>query len=160
MTFFRRVMIPAMVLLTAWSGTPHMACRCSSGEVRLFCARMNQQARQRDSATCDSTSGCGERKSCCGGSGGACCGSPATGSSQQGSECCATGCSCTPIYFPAEAGPTLKKVVLPELIQFDLAAISVMEIRLPRITCVDLSTLGFDQRVPDDLIVLCERWLI
>ena len=155
MAVLRQLMILALVPLTAWSGMPHVACRCSNGEVRFFCTRMNQQAQQ-NSATCGGT----ERKSCCGGNGRTWCGSAASVTGQQGTECCAADCRCTPIYFQTEAGPTLKKVVLPELMQLDLAAIPAIEIRLPRIMRVDLSTLKSDQRVPDDLIVLCERWLI
>lgn len=154
MTFFQRVMILALVPLTIWSGSPHLACRCSNGEIRLFCPRLTLQTSQRDSK-CSLASDASEYKLCCGGV--ACCGST---SNQEKAECCASGCRCTPILVQVHAGPTLKKVVVPELIQFELATTRVMEIRLPRVARVDLSILDVDQRVPDDLIVLCERWLI
>lgn len=154
MSFFQRVMILALVPLTIWSGSPHLACRCSTGEVRLFCSRLTLQTSQRNSNPCLAPDA-SEHRSCCGGA--ACCGST---SNHEKSECCASGCRCTPVLVQADAGPTLKKVVVPELIQLDLATMPVMEIRLPRVTRMDLSILDVDQRVPDDLIVLCERWLI
>lgn len=64
------------------------------------------------------------------------------------------------MYLEGDAGTTFKKVVLPELVHMDLFPISVVQIQQPRIVAVDLATLKFEPRVPDDLIVLCERWLI
>lgn len=153
MNFFQRVMVLALVPLTLWGGTPHLACRCSNGEIRLFCPRLTLQTNQRDSKACSTAqTGC---KSCCGHA--TCCGS---NSEPDQPECCASGCRCTPVLVQTDAGPALKKVVLPELIQLDLATMPVVEIRLPRVKQMDLSILDVDQRVPDDLIVLCERWLI
>ncbi|MDB5347357.1 MAG: hypothetical protein JWP89_5734 [Schlesneria sp.] len=160
MTFLKQLLILAFVPLTAWSGMPHLACRCSNGEVRLFCPRMNLQTNKQSS--CGSVADRSEQKSCCGRNNGACCSSSSSGkgSSSQRPECCVTGCRCTPVYLANETGPTLKKVVLPELVQLDFIAASITEFRQPRIVRVDLGTLKIDRRVPDDLIVLCERWLI
>ena len=146
-------MVLALVPLTLWGGSPHLACRCSTGEIRLFCPRLTLQTSERDSKACAAIDS--GRKSCCGYA--SCCGSK---SGQEKLECCARGCKCTPVLLQADGGPTLKKVVAPELIQLDLAMIPVIEIRLPRVTRVDLRILYVDQRVPDDLIVLWERWLI
>lgn len=171
MILLRQLMILALVPVTAWSGMPHVACRCSNGEVHLFCPRLNEAqaateptaARQKlaDSSSCckspknaSSKSGCGSTE------GGTCCGSQSSGSNDQGAGCCAAGCHCTAVYISFETGPTLKKVSVPELTQFVLAAAPVSVIRLPRVTRVDLGSAETAPRVPDDLIVLYERWLI
>ncbi len=70
------------------------------------------------------------------------------------------GCHCTPVCLQAAASPTLKKVCLPESIQFELATIPVAVVRLPRLRRFDGAALRIDRRVPDDILVLCERWLI
>jgi hypothetical protein len=146
------------VPLTAWSGMPHLACRCSNGEIRFFCMRLSLPSGERNSAACGTAANSSTRKSCCGRVAGACCSSSTA--SSQGSECCATGCRCTPVYLQNDTGPTLKKIVLPELMQLALIAPSVTEFRQPRVARVDLGPLRIDRRVPDDLIILCERWLI
>ncbi|MDB5347414.1 MAG: hypothetical protein JWP89_5791 [Schlesneria sp.] len=160
MALLRQFLILALVPITAWGGMPHLACRCSSGEVRVFCSRMGQQSKDRVQVACSSDSSSRERKPCCRGNGALCCTSSTSSSGLQGSECCASGCRCTPVYLQGDAGTTLKKVALPELVQLDLPATSIAQIQLPRIVKVDLGTLRFQPRVPDDLIVLCERWLI
>lgn len=158
MTYFRQFLILALVPLTAWSGTPHLGCRWSNGEIRLFCPKLLQQAQHRNS-TCDNASGRPERKSCCGDGTGGCC-SSANGSRQQETGCCADGCHCTPVCLKSDVNPAVKEIVSPQLVEFELAAVDVVQFRLPRVTHVELSALGFNPRVPDDLIVLCERWLI
>jgi hypothetical protein len=80
--------------------------------------------------------------------------------SPQESECSATACRCTLIYLQNDTAPTLRKVVLPEFVQFALHIPSVTEYRRLRLERVDLGPLKVDRRVPDDLIILCERWLI
>ena len=71
-----------------------------------------------------------------------------------------TGCHCTPVCLQAEINTNLKKVHFPEPAASDLAAIAVTAIQMPRLPQVDLLPVGMPRRVPDDLIVLCERWLI
>lgn len=159
MALLRQFLILALVPITAWAGMPHLACRCSNGEVRLFCSRMGQQSKDHARGACSSSSS-PERKSCCRGNAAACCGSSTGAVNRQGSECCVSGCRCTPVYLEGDASTTLKKVVLPEVVQWDLPQVSITQIQRPRIVRVDLGTLKFEPRVPDDLIVLCERWLI
>ena len=167
MFFLRQLMILAMVPLTVWSGMPHQACRCSNGEIRLFCPRLNQSQAAADPSKSDSTSCCTQskvegRKSCCGGSRGvACCGSHDGDGSQKGAQCCAAGCQCTAVYVSPENSSVAKNVSVPDLTQFGLLAIPASAIRLPRFAPVELSIrIDTGPRVPDDLIVLYERWLI
>ena len=170
MILLRQLMILALVPITAWSGMPHVACRCSNGEVKLFCSRLNEgqsvhQPTAAGQTPADSSYCClskqADHKSCCArASGGSCCGSRGIDSNHQGASCCAAGCHCTAVYVPSETGPTLKKVSMPELTEFMLAAVPVPVIHLPRVVRVDLGSTETGPRVPDDLIVLFERWLI
>jgi hypothetical protein len=53
------------------------------------------------------------------------------------------------------------KAQAPDLVLCDWAVVSAfLPIQIPRMTRVDLSRIGSVPRVPDDIIVLCERWLI
>lgn len=156
-----------MVPLTLWSGMPHQACRCSNGEIHLFCPRLNQSQAATDSADsaspfCCTSSMAEGRTSCCGGSQGAtCCGSQDSDGSQNGAQCCAAGCKCTAVYLAPEGSFVAKNISIPELPQFGLMVIPASAIRLPRFAPVDLSVqIDTGPRVPDDLIVLYERWLI
>ena len=167
MFLLRQLLILAMVPLTMWSGMPHQACRCSNGEIRLFCPRLNQSQAAADQPKSDSTLCCASSKveswkSCCGGSqGAACCGSHDSEGSQKGAQCCAAGCKCTAIYIAPDGSSVAKNVSVPELAQIALLAIPVPAICLPRFAPVDLSVqIDTGPRVPDDLIVLFERWLI
>ena len=159
MFFLRQLLILAMVPLTLWSGMPHQACRCSNGEIHLFCPRLNPSQAAAEPAGCVSPSCCtsskGEgRKSCCGDS-------QNSHGSQDGAKCCAAGCKCTAVYLAPEGSSVAKNVDVPKLTQFGLVAISASAIRLPRFAPADLSVrIDTGPRVPDDLIVLYERWLI
>ena len=167
MFLLRQLLILAMVPLTMWSGMPHQACRCSNGEIHLFCPRLNQSQAAADQPKSDSTSCCTSpkvegRKSCCGGSQGVtCCGSHAGDGRQNGVQCCAAECNCTAVYVSPENSSVAKNVSVSELTQFGLVAIPVSAIRLPRFALADLSVqIDTRPRVPDDLFVLFERWLI
>jgi hypothetical protein len=167
MFLLRQLLILAMVPLTMWSGMPHQACRCSNGEVHLFCPRLNQSQAAKDVAESAPPSCCASSKVegqefCCSGSQGtACCGSHTGDGSQKGAQCCAAGCKCTAIYVAPENSSIAKNVSVPDLTQFGLLAIPAPAIRLPRIAPVELSIrIDTGPRVPDDLIVLYERWLI
>jgi hypothetical protein len=156
MSFLKQLLILAFVPLTAWSGMPHLACRCSNGGIRFFCSRLSLQSRERNSATCRTADSASPRKSCCERSAG----TRSAKSSPPGSACRATDCRCTPVCLQNDTAPTLRKVVLPEFVHFASLIPSVTVFRRPRLARVDLGPLKVDPRVPDDLISLCERWLI
>ena len=110
---------------------------------------------------CGNSSNGETHKSCCGATQGKkCCGSQGSRTSHQGAECCAAGCRCTAVYIQSDVGSVLKVVNVPELTQFALAVIPMSVVHFPRVTRVDLSSIDTNPRVPDDLIVLSERWLI
>lgn len=161
MFLLRQLMILALMPLAVWNGMPHVACRCSNGEVRLYCPRLNQSQTVADSPACGNSSNGETHKSCCGAAQGKkCCGSQGSGTSHQGAECCAAGCRCTAVYIQSDVGPVLKVVSVPEWTQFALAVVPMSVVHFPRVTQVDLSSIDTNPRVPDDLIVLYERWLI
>lgn len=160
MIFLRQLMILALVPLTAWSGTPHVACRCSTGEVRLFCPKMYQSA-----ASITSQASCGsadsQQTSCCGMRvANGCCGSGKRSHHQKQSSCCADTCRCTPVILAADDSLKPKIDILPDLQQFELLPIIVCTLSQPQTTRVDLSGIDTVTRVPDDLIVLTGHWLI
>ena len=97
------------------------------------------------------------RKSCCGGKRDSACRATNAG---KGTECGVAGCHCTPVWLQAAASPTLKKVCLPESTQFEPATFPIAVVRLPSLTQFDRAALRVDRRVPDDILVLCGRWLI
>ena len=160
MNFLRRIMIFALMPMTVWGGMTHVACRCSNGEVRLNCPRLNQKlsAKTASSACCQSTSG--ERKPCCCGGGGKSGRYVAKSHGHQPTSCCAEICHCTPVYLQANSTPSLKKVSVADQIRIDLESVLVSVVRHSRSTPVDATSVDASQRVPDDLIVLWERWLI
>lgn len=160
MSILQRLLILAIVPLAAWNGMPHVACRCSNGEIRLFCSQMNQQAKPRKAGATECISNSSERKSCCHGGEGTCCSVPPADSSERKTECCAAGCQCTPICIQTDTSTLHKKIDLPDVIDFNLAVTPSIEVQLPRLPRVNCDSMGIDDRVPDDLIVLCERWLI
>lgn len=159
-------MILALVPLTAWSGMPHVACRCSNGEVHLFCPRLNESSAKTEQAVTGPESGCQsagqtDHKSCCASTaGGTRCGSQVNGSGEQGESCCAAGCRCTAVCLASEISSTVKKISSPEPTQFHWVSVPMAVSDRSRVTHVDLGSIDAAPRVPDDLIVLCERWLI
>ena len=161
MFLLRQLMILALMPLAVWNGVPHVACRCSNGEFRLYCPKLNQSQAVADSSACGNSSDGAVHKSCCGAAHGKkCCGAQASGTSHQGAECCAAGCRCTAVYIQSDVGSVLKVVNVSEWTQLALAVVPMSVVHFPRVTRVDLSSIDTNPRVPDDLIVLCERWLI
>lgn len=161
MTVLRQLMILAMVALTLWSGTPHAACRCSTGEIRLFCPRLNQTPVADASTSCCAPQATGGQ-TCCGTNKSAKCSAcPNAPSCDSGSNCCSLGCACSRIVVSSELIPVPTKAQAPEFFRCDWAVVSgFLRNQIPRVTRVDLSSVETVPRVPDDLIVLCERWLI
>lgn len=156
MTVLRQLMILALVPVTAWSGTPHVACRCSSGEVRLFCPKLYDSAsRSMSHAGCCSTAG---QISCC--VTGGCCESGKKSPHQTEPSCCADTCHCTPVILAADASTKPKVENLPDIQQVEFLPITVCVICQPLVTRVDLSGIDPIPLVPDDLVVLTGRWLI
>jgi hypothetical protein len=143
MSFLKQLLILAFVPLTAWSGMPQLACRCSNGEIRFFCSRLSLQSRERNSAACRPAACSSPRKSCCERSPGTHCSSAK--STTQASECYVTGCRCTLVYLQNGTSATLKKVVLPELVQVAFIAPPFTEFRRPRLAQVDLAPLKIDR---------------
>lgn len=156
MSYLRRLLILALVPLTAWAGMPHLACRCSNGSVRLYCPKLASQLK----SDCQSASDPDTKKSCCTSGKSSCCCAASKKASGPESACCDLGCHCTPVLLEPSVSPALKKAALPELVQLDLVALPAAQVQLPRITRVDFRALNSGPRVPDDLIILCERWLI
>jgi hypothetical protein len=155
MPTFRQVFVVALAFLTIWNATPHIACLCSDGTVLLFCPKMNREAAANGTVARSQA-----KKSCCSTmkSSACCCGEGKAG--EGSSECCTAGCRCTPVLIQGEMGPVTKKAATPVKLEFSVLAFSLPLARLPRITRPDLASLHPDPIVPDDLIVLCERWLI
>ena len=162
MIFLRQLMILALMPLAVWNGMPHVACRCSNGEVRLYCPKLNQSPTVSDSPVCGNSSHIAVYQSCCGTAQGTkCCGSQGRETSHQGTECRAAGCRCTAIYLQSDVGPVLKVLSVSEWTQFASAVVPMSVVHFPRETRrVHLSSIDSGPRVPDDLIVLFERWLI
>ncbi len=161
MTVLRQLMILAMVPLTLWSGTPQIACRCSTGEIRLFCSKLNQAQFADASGSCCASKAAGGHI-CCGTAKAAKCSAcPSETSRESGSTCCSSGCTCSRIVLSSELILVPTKAQAPDLVLCDWAVVSAfLPIQIPRMTRVDLSRIGSVPRVPDDIIVLCERWLI
>ncbi len=160
MTFLRPLMILALVPLMAWSGMPHVACRCSTGEVRLFCPKMYQSASpSKSQASCGSADS--QQASCCGASvASGCRGSGKKSQNQKQPSCCADTCHCTPVILAADTGLKPKIEILPDLQQIELLPITVCTLSQPHAAHVDLSGIDPIPLVPDDLVVLTGRWLI
>jgi len=160
MTFLRQLMILALVPLTAWSGSPHVACRCSTGEIRLFCSRMSQAASPSNSNG-GSSSADSQQTSCCGARvANGCCGSGKKSQKQQPSSCCADTCHCTPVILAADTGLKPNIEILPDLQQIELLPLIVCTMSQPHAARVDLCDIDPIPLVPDDLIVLTGHWLI
>lgn len=157
MTFLRPLMVFALVPMTAWIGMPQVACRCSTGEVRLLCPKMYQSAgSSKSQANCGSAEG--REASCCGASD--CRGSGKKSQNQEQPSCCADTCRCTPVILAAEAGLKPKIEILPDLQQIELLPITVCTLSQPHAAQVDLSGIDPIPLVPDDLILLTGHWLI
>lgn len=158
MIFLRQLLAFALVPLTAWSGMPHVACRCSTGEIRLFCSRMGQSVpHSQSNASCCSAGS--QKHSCCGANviGGSC---GSGKKSQQKSSCCAETCHCTPVILEAGTGLKPKAEVLSDVQQVELLPITVCTMSQPHAARVDLSGIDPIPLVPDDLVVLTGHWLI
>lgn len=157
MAFLRLMMILALVPMTAWSGMPQIACRCSSGEIRLFCPKLRQSASLMNSGCCSS----GEQQaSCCAThSAGGCCGSDKKDRDQDPAVCGDT-CHCTPVILAADASIKPKFENLPDVQQVEFLPLAVCAICEPLAARVDMSGVDPIPLVPDDLVVLTGRWLI
>jgi hypothetical protein len=158
-------MILSLMPLTAWSGMPDIACRCSNGEIRLHCPMLNQPKLVVNHSSEGIASKGGDRRSCCGGSGASrhCCQTAkraANKSENQSPSCCAETCRCTPIIVEGNSGAKLKTEDIPAFSDVDFVQIAVLIVRLPRLTRTDLVVIDSGPDRAHDLIVLFERFLI
>jgi hypothetical protein len=165
MHLFRQLMILSLMPLTALSGMPDVACRCSNGEIRLHCPKLNQPKSVVNHLSDGCASKSGDRKSCCGGGGASrsCCQSAkraANKSDNQSPSCCAETCHCTPVIVEGNSGAKLNAENVPVLSDVEFLPVLVSVVRLPRLTRVDLVAIDSGPDQPDDLIVLFERFLI
>lgn len=149
MFYFRKLAVITLALLTAWNAAPHLACRCSNGDIKYFCPKLGQ-------SVCEATAPA--PKSCCGGSSQSSCGCCASKtSSEKPVECCSAGCHCTPVVVSSATAPIVKKVQAVAPTQL-VAVVTV--VWMPAFTRPVQTFQQVDPLVPDDIIVRCERWLI
>jgi hypothetical protein len=159
---FRQLLVIALVPLMALSAIPHVACRCSNGEIRYSCPQLEQSRRapvtrsnRNDVATVST------KKSCCQRSKNAtCCAPQGKGKTSPEAACCASGCHCTPVYLAAEIGPTLKKVDAQELVTVDWMAFSEPAVLPVDSPFVDRVQVDISPHVPIDIIVVFGRILV
>ncbi len=157
MNLVRLLTVLILLPVTALSAVPHVACRCSNGEVHLSCPRMAQPQPASDAKSCCNTLQTTGRKSCCGSN--QCGGSSNRKLPAPHSSCSAAGCHCTPVYLTADVGPKLTKVCVPDLVQLELADLSATAAIVMHVAHKDLSRIDFTPE-PVDLILLYERFLI
>lgn len=166
MGFLRQIMIVALMPVMAWSGAPHVACQCSTGEVRLFCPRLHSPAldfrcnhSNNSSASCCSqaaASSCDETSEteCC------CCRAKAAQTTPQ-SSCCSQSCRCTPIVLPASNATAPKSESVSSVCRADFAAQTVSCMHLPRVVNVRVNSHDTGPPpLPVDIIVLFARFVI
>lgn len=155
MICFRRVLSLTLVLLSLCSGTPLPVCRCSNGDIRLFCPMRVHGSGKSECADCCSETAC-------------CCGKLADSSpirttdaddlAQFGS---ASACGCSSLTLQPANRILANKVCVPGPLQFDQLLPSSSEARLS-----EGSSQGTIESVPPhnlpppDLLVLFQRWLI
>src|SRR4051794_29837448 len=101
MSLIRLLTVLTLLPVTATSGLPHVACRCSNGDVHLFCPRLGQPAQK----TLDVISHAyptkkAVHKSCCGGMKAAKCpDSSSRGLLSENESLSTPGCRCAPVYL-------------------------------------------------------------
>lgn len=158
-------MIVSLMPLVAVSGMPDVACRCSNGEIRRHCLKLNQSKSIVSQMLVGFTCRSGSSKSCCGGTGAArsCCQAKkqVTNQSKYHSPvCCAETCHCTPILLEGNSGARLRTDGIPVPSRVDFLPIASFVVPIPRLTRVDLDIIGISPHEPEDLIVRLERFLI
>ena len=163
MSLFRLLTILILLPVTVVSGMPLVGCRCSNGEVRLFCPKLRAEQSRKASgeiACCETQKPAAQKSCCTGNQSTSCCGSKSSKSPSEGESCCADGCHCTPVLLIAEVGPKLTKACVPDVFQHVLANIAATEGILVRVARVEISRVESKPDVPIDRIVLFERFLI
>ena len=165
MGLFRQLMIFSLMPLVALSGMPDVACRCSNGEIRRHCPKLNQSRSIVSPTSVGFTSRSGSPKSCCGGTGAtrSCCQAKKQVPSQSehpSPACCAESCHCTRVLLEGNSGARLKTDGIPVPSRVDFLLIPLFVVRSPRLTRVDLDIIGISPHDPEDLIVRLERFLI
>lgn len=161
MNRLRRVLILFLVPLMAWNASPHLVCRCSTGEIRYFCPELFQGG-------CKSTaqSGCcfasAKQKSCC-----------RSSSSSSGSRVASHSkepkaapsirsktCECTPVVLNSAETTQVKHLELPAQIQSPLYLTPVIRMVEP-ISHSLFADRDCETRFRlDRLIVFTNRWLV
>lgn len=105
MTAVSRLMILMLMPVMAWQALPHLACRCSNGEVHLLCPKMTSRATSAKSTDSRCTSQGEPRKSCCNekSSSNCCCSTKAetANAGEPATSCSSRNCHCTPVYLDA-----------------------------------------------------------
>jgi hypothetical protein len=167
MNFLRQLLMFAIVPFVVWSGMPHVACQCSTGEVRLYCPRMNSitlsigdtQLPKVHDVSCRKQFS-GERGRCCQSGMSSCCRSAKRNSIPRQASCCAVECRCTPIYIAAHSATKQKSEDVPLMGRFEFELNLVQRIHLPRLSNVDVNTAGTRPPMPCGAVVFFERFLI
>ena len=158
-------MILALMPLTAWSGMSHVGCRCSTGEIRLHCPKLNHSQMAAGASSIASASRSGEStasrdgkattRSCCQSA------KQATNKSEnQVPPSCAESCQCTPVLLEGNSGAKLRSEKLPVVGRSHFVSIAVSVSRLPCVTRGNLDAIDMGPHELEDLIVLFERFLI
>ena len=163
MGILRQLMILTLMPLTVWAGISHPACRCSNGEIRLHCPRLNQQTSSATPSHQVASTKSGKCSSCCGKAANNCRQSSKTKPHKPADSpesCCAETCHCTPVLLEGNTAVSLKKASVVILAQLEFLPISVSIVRLPRETRQELVAVDTGPGKPDNLILLFERFLI
>ena len=160
MKIFQQIMMVALISMNAWNSVPHLACRCSDGKILLNCPRLNQSllakasnVATRWSATCKSG------KPCC------CVGGKSSSRFEkkrmnQRTSCSIDDCRCTPIYLQVDCVTCVKKFSFSNDLTTDFQSVHNSIVHDAQRPAIEVINIDSSQREPDDLILLCERWLV
>lgn len=165
MSLLRQITVLVLMPLMAWPGMPKVACRCSTGEFRLFCSRINTAV--------DAFGGC-HSTSCAAKAGrqpsasvpqsgcqsGCCCQSAHRQTNSLPTSCGSSGCRCTPVFLASNSAtkPSTESVPLPLQGEYlvDVTVAIPAQVGCPR------EALRFDVGPPlmtRNLVVLYQRFL-
>lgn len=162
MIVLRQIMVIALMPVVAWTGMPQVACKCSTGEIRLSCPRLNSASLNLPSQT--STAACCRPTPAASRvnkpAAGCCCCAVAKTQESQHATCSLRGCYCTRIVLAAGdlTITTIKGAASTGM--FEFAQLPAFAIHLPQ--TVQSAVNSFDTGPPpqNDINLVFQRLLI
>lgn len=161
MNLFRLLLVLALMPVTAYSGLPHIACRCSNGDLHLYCPKLTRATQSCRSQSSSANSAQKATRSCCH------CASQETlacdkADEPQGCEatCCQGSCQCTAVALADDAGPVPVKVLVPEVVQAVLEFVPFLNIQELNDSCRASLVADIEPHSAVDIVIVYERILI